>query len=264
MIIILVFLICFLASVVGAICGIGGGVIIKPVLDAFGIMDVATISFLSGCTVLSMSCYSVGRNMLSGDNRVNFQTGTPLAIGAAIGGVAGNQMFKMVKMLFENQNTVGSVQAGCLAVVTAGTLLYTLYKSRIKTHNVRSKLACLLIGTVLGIMSSFLGIGGGPINLVVLFFFFGMDTKTAAQNSLYIILFSQITNLLTMLLTRSIPGFSLFALVLMVAGGIGGGIAGRALNKKMDNKAVDKLFIALMVVIIGIRLWNTWKSASLA
>lgn len=254
----------FLASIAGAICGIGGGVIIKPVLDLVGLASVSTISFLSGCTVLSMSCYSVGRNMLSGDNRVNFQTGTPLAIGAAIGGVAGNQMFKMVKMLFENQNTVGSVQAGCLAVVTAGTLLYTLYKSRIKTHNVRSKLACLLIGTVLGIMSSFLGIGGGPINLVVLFFFFGMDTKTAAQNSLYIILFSQITNLLTMLLTRSIPGFSLFALVLMVAGGIGGGITGRALNKRMDNKAVDKLFIALMVVIIGISLWNTWKYAALA
>ena len=254
----------FLASIAGAICGIGGGVIIKPVLDLVGLASVSTISFLSGCTVLSKSCYSVGRNMLSGDNRVNFQTGTPLAIGAAIGGVAGNQMFKMVKMLFENQNTVGSVQAGCLAVVTAGTLLYTLYKSRIKTHNVRSKLACLLIGTALGIMSSFLGIGGGPINLVVLFFFFGMDTKTAAQNSLYIILFSQITNLLTMLLTRSIPGFSLFALVLMVAGGIGGGIAGRALNKKMDNKAVDKLFIALMVVIIGISLWNTWKYAALA
>ena len=59
MIFVWVFLVCFLASVVGAICGIGGGVIIKPVLDAFGIMDVATISFLSGCTVLSMRLYSL-------------------------------------------------------------------------------------------------------------------------------------------------------------------------------------------------------------
>ena len=32
------------------------------------------------------------------------------------------------------------------------------------------------IGLLLGIMSSFLGIGGGPINLAVLFFFFGMET----------------------------------------------------------------------------------------
>ena len=53
------FLICFLASAVGAVCGIGGGVIIKPVLDAFGILDVETISFLSGCTVLSMTAYAV-------------------------------------------------------------------------------------------------------------------------------------------------------------------------------------------------------------
>ena len=56
---ILVLLIAFGASIVGAICGIGGGVIIKPLLDAFGIASVAEISFLSGCTVLSMSCYSV-------------------------------------------------------------------------------------------------------------------------------------------------------------------------------------------------------------
>ena len=119
----------------------------------------------------------------------------------------------------------------------------------------------LVIGMVLGLMSSFLGIGGGPINLVVLFYFFSMDTKTAAQNSLYIILFSQITNLLTTLVTRSVPEFSLLALALMVAGGIGGGIAGRALNKKMDNKAVDKLFLCLMAVIIGISVFNTWQYA---
>ena len=57
-------------------------------------------------------------------------------------------------------------------------------------------------------MSSFLGIGGGPINLVVLFYFFSMETKTAAQNSLYIILFSQITSLLTTLITHSVPEFT--------------------------------------------------------
>lgn len=56
----LIFLVvCFGASIVGAICGIGGGVIIKPVLDSFGVLDVTAISFLSGCTVLSMTTYSV-------------------------------------------------------------------------------------------------------------------------------------------------------------------------------------------------------------
>ena len=62
----LFFLVSLFASVAGAICGIGGGVIIKPVLDVLHLETVATISFLSGCTVLSMSCYSVGRAMLAG------------------------------------------------------------------------------------------------------------------------------------------------------------------------------------------------------
>lgn len=50
---ILFFCVSFFASIAGAICGIGGGVIIKPVLDMLGLASVATISFLSGCTVLS-------------------------------------------------------------------------------------------------------------------------------------------------------------------------------------------------------------------
>ena len=58
---ILFWIVSFGASIAGAICGIGGGVIIKPTLDAFGVLSVSTISFLSGCTVLAMTCYSVIR-----------------------------------------------------------------------------------------------------------------------------------------------------------------------------------------------------------
>ena len=94
---ILAFLVSFLASTAGAICGIGGGVIIKPTLDLFQMASVSTISFLSGCTVLSMSLYSVGRGLLAHDSTVDFKTGTPLALGAAIGGVFGKQLFTAVK-----------------------------------------------------------------------------------------------------------------------------------------------------------------------
>ena len=83
---ILVFLVAFGSSIVGAICGIGGGVIIKPLLDVLAIADVAEISFLSGCTVLSMSCYSVIKALTARESLVKFNTGTPLAVGAAVGG----------------------------------------------------------------------------------------------------------------------------------------------------------------------------------
>ena len=259
MIFLLVFAVCFCSCIVGAICGIGGGVIIKPALDALAICDVATISFLSGCTVLSMTTYSVVRSKLSGSSRIDSFTGVPLALGAAIGGVLGKNMFQAIRDMSGDANLVGAIQAGCLLVVTVGTLVYTLLKSRIPTHRVKNRLVCVAIGLVLGVMSSFLGIGGGPINLVVLFFFFSMDTKTAAENSLYIILFSQIASLLASLLTHTVPDFSVGMLCLMVAGGIGGGICGRSVNKKLDSSAVDKLFIALMVLMIFINLYNIYK-----
>ena len=44
--IVVFFAVSLLASIVGSICGIGGGVIIKPVLDALDVMSVSCISFL--------------------------------------------------------------------------------------------------------------------------------------------------------------------------------------------------------------------------
>ncbi|MDY3997596.1 MAG: sulfite exporter TauE/SafE family protein [Blautia sp.] len=249
----------FCASVVGAICGIGGGVLIKPLLDAFGVLSVASISFLSGCTVLSMSCYSVVKAKKSGDSLVDMKTGTPLAIGAALGGVAGKIIFQFLSNLSGNKDRVGAIQAICLLVITFGTMIYTLKKEKIETHHVKNILACVTIGIVLGVCSSFLGIGGGPINLVVLFFFFSMDTKTAAQNSLYIILFSQITSLINTIVTGTVPDFTIGLLALMVGGGILGGMMGRKINKKIDSEIVNKLFVGLMVLIMSICVYNIYR-----
>ncbi len=255
------FLVALGASVVGAVCGIGGGVIIKPALDLLHLESVSAISFLSGCTVLTMSCYSVGKSLLAGEKRVSLDVGTPLAVGAAVGGLLGNRLFALARELSDTPDRVGAVQAACLAAVTVGTLLYTLNKARIPTHQVRRKGACVVIGLALGCMSSFLGIGGGPINLVVLYFFFSMDTKTAAANSLYIIFFSQLCSLLATIMTGAVPEFHWPVLALMAAGGLGGGVLGRRLNRKMKGEAVERLFIALMAVIICVSVFNSWRYA---
>ena len=254
-----VLLIAFGASVVGAVCGIGGGVIIKPLLDALGIAGVAEISFLSGCTVLSMSCYSVMKALAAKESLVKFQTGTPLAIGAAIGGILGKNLFSILRSMAAQPERVGGYQAVCLAIVTAATLVYTLNKKHIRTLQVTNPLVCIAVGLTLGVMSSFLGIGGGPINLVVLYFFFSMETKVAAQNSLYIILISQVTSLLTSIVSASVPRFHMSWLVLMVLGGISGGMVGRKVNKKLNTAMVDKLFAGLILVIICISCYNAWR-----
>ena len=248
------FIISLLASVAGAICGIGGGVIIKPTLDLFHLDSVATVSFLSGCTVLAMSCYSVTKALRAGDSKVDLKLGTPLAIGAAVGGVAGKQMFAVISAAFAE--TAGAVQAACLFVITLATMLYTINKRRIRTHKIFKVWVCVAIGLVLGIMSSFLGIGGGPINLVVFYFFFSMDTKTAALNSLYIILFSQGASFLNTILRGTVPEFQWPVLIVMVIGGVVGGTLGRSISKRLSNSGVDRLFFWLLIAITGISCYN--------
>ena len=250
-------LVSFFASVIGAICGIGGGVLMKPLLDACGVLEVDDISFLSGLTVLSMSCYSVLKAKYSGKIWIEPKISTFLGVGAAFGGVCGKALFQYLIHFWGNSNRVGAVQASALFCVTLGTLIYTIQKDKIKTIRVNNGAACIAIGLLLGLISSFLGIGGGPINLVVLFYFFSMSMKTAAQNSLYIIFISQLTSVIHTFVSHSVPDVELGLVGLMVVSGILGGAAGRKVNRKMEEQKVNRLFIFLLYGIMIICVYNT-------
>ena len=256
----IIILVCFFSSVVGAICGIGGGVIIKPVLDATGVMAVTTVSFLSGCTVLSMSVVSLYKNLKAKHTFVFDKAfATVLALGGVVGGLTGKELYQGNNSRLEDSSRVGAVQPFVLMIVTVGTLAYTIRKEKIHTKNVQSRAVIFGIGIILGILSSFLGIGGGPINLVVLFFFFSMETKQAALYSIYVIMFSQISSLLSTVFKNNVPPFEPQILILMIACGVLGGLAGSKINKKIENRTVDKLFMGLMAVIICINIYNIFR-----
>lgn len=180
MIYLIITTICFIASAVGNICGIGGGVIIKPALDLFCNYSVTSISFMSGITVLSMTTYSVFKGKMFSRTRNQNNSVWQLAVGSALGGVIGKVLFESIKNASDNPGKVGFIQSLCLAIITIGTLVYMLRKDKIKTINVSSVVFCCIIGLCLGVMSSFIGIGGGPINIVVLFYFFN-DNKSGQR-----------------------------------------------------------------------------------
>jgi len=94
------------------------------------------------------------------------------------------------------------------------------------------------------------------MNLVALYYLFSMQTKEAVENSLYIIFFSQMANLIFTILTGNVPEFDWLMLSLMVSGGILGGVVGRKINSKIDEKTVEKLFIGLMGILICINIYN--------
>ena len=253
------YLVAFGACIIGKICGMGGGVIIKPVLDAFGVMSVSSINFLSGCTVLGMTMWSVGKSTIQKTSSIDWKVSTPLAIGAAIGGIAGKELYSSVAASLPNPDMAGGVQAACLFAATLATLIYTIRKSRVKSFHVTNAAACVLIGLALGMLGAFLGIGGGPFNMAALFLFFSMDTRTAAQNSLYIILISQLASLLRTILSGSIPQIAFAVLVGMVICGVAGSEVGGRINRKLSDRSATHLFEGAMLLVMGINIYNMFQ-----
>lgn len=117
-------------------------------------------------------------------------------------------------------------------------------------------LACTLIGFALGALGAFLGIGGGPFNMAAMYLFFSMPTKQAAENSLYIILISQVAGLLKTFLSASVPLFTPLLLLGMVFCGILGSELGSRLNTRLNEKAATKAFEASMLLVMGICVYN--------
>ena len=114
----LYFLIAIGATTVGALTGMGGGVIIKPVMDVIGAYDAATIGVLSSITVFSMSVVSIGKQMLARTS-IPFGTAIPLAIGSVAGGQLGQLMLTALTAGLPNAQVtaVQNVVLGLLILV---------------------------------------------------------------------------------------------------------------------------------------------------
>jgi uncharacterized membrane protein YfcA len=266
--------IAFIPSIIGAVSGIGGGIIIKPALDAaapaLGALGPGEINFLSGCTVLTMSAVSLIRSFTRhhrGGAVLEGRRGTALAAGAALGGLCGRLVFTWIAAssrnrvvntggIFAGRDTVSAVQSSILILLTLVVLLYTLKKERIIPKKLTNLPACALLGLFLGMVSAFLGIGGGPINIMIIAYFFSMDAKTTALHSLYTIFLSQLASLILTVAMNAIPPVEIPFLLAMIAGGAGGGLVGSRLTGKFSNRQVDRLFMLVLVGVVFLCAWN--------
>ena len=258
-----------IASIVGAIAGIGGGVIIRPVLDAFGYFDTAEITnMISTMCVVFGTSTSIIRHISSKTKIENRKTAVFLGIGAVVGGIAGQLLFQFVKDA-SNKDVLIIVQSSILILLLIFVLVYMqIFLPKGKTLHINNFIVTIIIGIFLGICSTFLGIGGGPINVAVLLLFFGMSMKQAAINSLITIIFSQLAKIvmaacdgtfvtlftLDQLPTVADQNWWIF-LIILVPISIIGSLLGNWFNKKMSNKGVQIVYTATTVAIILINVY---------
>ncbi len=246
-------LISFAATLLGSVTGLGGGIIIKPALDMIGDLPGKTIGILSAITVFSMSLFSILRFIRMGV-RIPQRIVVRVAVGSLIGGMIGQNILESLteNMLARN---VKMIQNSILAVLLIGVFLYMKYQPL--GHRIRrTELVSLATGLALGMLSSFLGVGGGPFNIVAFLYLFKFDIKLAGISSLVSILFSQSAKLLTITFTGGFGDYDLSVLPYMVTAAILGAQFGVMLNKHLSGKGVERLFVGVQWLIFGIALIN--------
>lgn len=250
------FLISTVTSILGAISGIGGGVILRPALDALTGLDTRAVSFMSGCTVFFMSALSLIRYKRTGV-KMEGRKVLPLAVGAAVGGLSGNQLFAAFIRRLGDSSTVAVIQSSVLCALTLGVIVYMRIKTRLRLPAIKqSAPLCFALGLALGVLSSFLGIGGGPMNVAAISFFLAMNIKSVAPYSLSVIFLSQLFSLLSVIVTGSLPTFDAAFLLPLIAGGLTGAWIGTMIARKASPRMVEKLFTCVLWLVAAVALYN--------
>lgn len=249
---ILYFLVIIVANTVGAVSGMGGGVIIKPVLDLFAMDSVVAISFYSTVAVFVMSIVSTFRQVKNGMS-IRLKLVGYISLGSILGGVLGNTLFEELLRLSGSQ----SVQLFQI-ILTIITLIFAFLYSRFEWKNFHCRHFSwyILCGLILGFLASLLGIGGGPINVSLLMLMFAMPIKDATVYSICTIFFSQLSKLLTIAMSTGFERYDLTILLYIIPAAILGGLLGAKASHLFSSGKVTLIFQVIILVVLIINIFN--------
>jgi len=250
---IIYFLVIILAICLGATSGMGGGVIIKPLLDLIGYHDLTSITFYSSVAVFTMSISSTYKQLKNGI-QVRWASALNISMGAIVGGLIGNQLFNHLIVYFGNDQTVQLTQVALTVLCMLFVLIYTLFIK--KSFALKSRIIYFIAGVFLGTISVLLGIGGGPINVALLLLLFDLSMKEATVYSIITIFFSQIAKLGQIGFSTGFGIFDLSFLLVVIPAALLGGYLGGFISGKVSNKVVSKIFIFADILVIIINLYN--------
>lgn len=243
------FLIAIFSTTIGAVSGLGGGTIIKPMLDAVSGLPLPAINFMSSCTVLTMTFLTIFRGRKD-ELDIPFLPTCYLAVGAACGGIFGKYLLSHLS------GNVSLMQSSILLLINVIVYIYMKNQDKTPCLHMKSYLVCYLIGLVLGAISSFLGIGGGTLNMMLLYVLFGRSAKVTAKQSIFIIFLAQLMSVLTTLREGIPTGVLPVSLTVMMIGGALGANIGRSLSKKLSERQMKGFFVDVLVSMIALNAFN--------
>lgn len=246
-------IIALFATIIGSLVGLGGGVIMKPMLQALSPLDALSINLLSSITVFFMAMSTLYKRTKA-DSSLYQPQYSLLIVGSIIGGILGNQLFSIFLKKFTNDNVVSFAQTLILIILLLLVIFKHLYIEQLPKYN--SKLAMVIIGICLSIISTFLGIGGGPINVPIFIGLLGVSILDATYLSILVIFFSQLSNIIVYAINGTFGSAELFPLLVMIPAAIIGGIIGGRLSKTLEEDTIGNLF---NITIFGLIILNVYN-----
>ncbi|ETY72981.1 hypothetical protein LFAB_14365 [Lactiplantibacillus fabifermentans T30PCM01] len=256
----LYFIIIFFANTIGAVSGMGGGVIIKPLLDAFSGDRLATIGFYSSLAVFVMAIVSTAKNMSKPATKklLDWTEVTCFAVGSLMGGSLGDFVFNAFRRWLLNEPLVNLIQIGVLVIILVISLIMSK-PGKYEFGKIVRQLLFVVSGIFLGALSTFLGIGGGPINVALLIYVFSFSSKKAVLYSIVCIFFSQLMKLLVNLPFINGLGLSISIVVTIMIAAILGGYTGATITNKISDRQVLIFYKLVVIFVIGLNIFNGMK-----
>ena len=231
------------AGFLGSIIGIGGGIIMTPILTLMGFSPpVIASSSLLAVTATSLSStitYSIKKS-------INYSLGIKLALFAIPGSILGGFLSSYV--------TISDFKL-YFAVLLLAVGIYIFYKEKISARNKSIDIPTYLnfilfsIGAFsAGIISSFFGVGGGIIFIPIMLFLFKLKIIEASPTAQFTLLISSSIGLATHILLGHPEYFYGFSLA--IGSFLGAQIGSRYLHKFKES-FLSKIF---SISLIGVSL----------
>jgi hypothetical protein len=263
----------FLVGLLSGMFGVGGGFLTTPLLIFYGIPPTVAVASAS-TQITGASVSGVMVHMRRGG--VDMKMGGVMIVGGLLGSIVGAALFRLLQSTGRIDVTIGLLYVLILSWIGGLMLLDSLkalgylkidspQQSRAR-HNrwvaslplrwrfyssgiYISPVAPLALGFLAGVLTVFLGIGGGFILVPAMIYLLGMPARVVVGTSLVMILaVSAATTMVHSLTTRAVD---IVLAGLLLVGGVVGAQYGAILTTRMKP---DLLRLALAVIILLVAL----------
>lgn len=236
------------AAALGSIVGLGGGVIIVPVLTLAGMPPpiAATNSLFAVLANSSSSTLSYHRQ-----GRINYREGLTLGLmavpGIAVGALASSDLSPDAFKFF-------------FAMVIVASAAYMLLRRGVRRAGRRRRAGLVMAlaagaSFFAGVLSSLFGVGGGVVFMPLLVVVMGMAAQRAAPTSQFILLFVSSSSLVAHAL---LGDMNLTHAMYMAAGAFAGGLAGARLSRRVGDAYLRVLVAAVLFVVAAKMFMGTY------